>query len=166
MASGGIYKWADPGDDRDIPDTFSAVYEYPDKFHIPIRSYFGNEHYGYGEQFMGDEGTIEVNSRQHLYFYPEQYKNRAKTPELIPPQVKARKELTIDKPSNDNLAVQSHMRNFVASAMGKEQPIAPIAVGQQAAIGGHMATLSFKAGKKILWDDELRRIVSSIRCAY
>jgi predicted dehydrogenase len=154
MASGGIYKWTDPGDDRDTPDTFSAVYEYPDKFHILYSSYFGNEHYGYGEQFMGDEGTIEVNSRQHLYFYPEQYKNRAKTPELIPADVRARKELTIDKPGNDNLAVQSHIRNFVTSAMGNQQPIAPIRVGQQAAICGHMATLSFKAGKKILWHDE------------
>jgi hypothetical protein len=95
-----------------------------------------------------------VNSRQHLYFYPEQYKNRAKTPELIPAEVRARKELTIDKPGNDNLAVQSHMRNFVTSAMGNQQPIAPIHVGQQAAICGHMATLSFKAGKKILWHDE------------
>jgi predicted dehydrogenase len=78
VASGGIYKWTDPDDDRDVPDTFSAIYEYPEKFHILYSSYFGNEHYGYGEQFMGDEGTIEVNSRQHLYFYPESYSNQTR----------------------------------------------------------------------------------------
>lgn len=153
MASGGIYKWTDPGDDRDTPDTFSAIYEYPDKFHILYSSYFGNEHYGYGEQFMGDEGTIEVNSRQYLYFYPEKYTNRAKTPELIPAQVRERKELQIALPKNDNIAVQSHIHNYLMSVLGKEQPIAPVHVGQQAAIGGHMATLSFKANKKVLWDD-------------
>jgi predicted dehydrogenase len=157
MASGGIYKWADPGDDREVADTLSAIYEYPDKFHILYSSYFGNEHYGFGEQFMGDEGTLEVNSRQHLYFYPEKYSNRAKTPELIPADVKQRKEVQITLPKNDNLAVQSHIHNFLMSVTGQEQPIAPITVGQQAAIGGHLATLSYKSGKKVLWDDAAQK---------
>ncbi|HEV2689072.1 MAG TPA: Gfo/Idh/MocA family oxidoreductase, partial [Bryobacteraceae bacterium] len=30
MASGGIYRWTG-ADDRDVPDTLSAIYEYPDK---------------------------------------------------------------------------------------------------------------------------------------
>ena len=62
MASGGIYRWMN--DDREVPDTFSAIYEYPDRFHINYSSYFGNDHYGYGEHFMGNEGTIEVLNRQ------------------------------------------------------------------------------------------------------
>ena len=70
MASGGIYRWTDAEDDREVPDTLSAVYEYPDKFHINYSCYFGNDHYGYGEQFMGNEGTIEVLNRQYLNFYP------------------------------------------------------------------------------------------------
>ncbi len=157
MASGGIYKWTEAGDDREAPDTFSAIYEYPDKFHILYSSYFGNEHYGYGEQFMGDEGTLEVNSRQFLYFYPEKYTNRAKTPELIPAQVKERKELQISLPKNDNIAVQSHIHNFLMAIQAKEQPIAPVHVGQLAAIGGHLATLSYKSGKKVLWDDTAQK---------
>ena len=28
MASGGIYRWTDQNDDRDVPDSFSAIYEY------------------------------------------------------------------------------------------------------------------------------------------
>ena len=40
-------------------------------------------------------------------------------------------------------------RDFVKSSAA---PLPP-SVGQQAAISGHMATLSFKAGKKIVWDD-------------
>ena len=156
VASGGIYKWTEAGDDRDCPDTFSAVYEYPDKFHILYSSYFGNEHYGYGEQFMGDEGTIEVNSRQHLYFYPEAYTNQTRTgghPELIPADVKARKPYEEHKLGNDNLAVQSHIRNLMEAIQGQGQVIAPTRLGQQAAIGGHLATLSFKNQKKVLWDD-------------
>jgi predicted dehydrogenase len=29
VASGGIYRWTDAGDDRDVADTVSALYEYP-----------------------------------------------------------------------------------------------------------------------------------------
>jgi predicted dehydrogenase len=58
MASGGIYRWTGKTDDRDVPDCLSAIYEYSDRFHINYSCYFGNVHYGYGEQFCGNEGTI------------------------------------------------------------------------------------------------------------
>jgi hypothetical protein len=49
--------------------------------------------------------------------------------------------------------VEAHITNFLNAVRGKGQVIAPPTVGQQAAISGHMATLSFKAGRKIVWDD-------------
>ncbi len=147
MASGGIYRWTDSNDDRDVPDTFSAIYEYPSKFHINYSCYFGNDHYGYGENFMGNEGTIEVLNRQTLNFYPEKFRGKA------PANVAARKEVHVDLPGNDNKAVEAHMRNFVDAMNGKAKIIAPPEVGQQAAISGHMATLSFRNQKKIVWDD-------------
>jgi predicted dehydrogenase len=153
VASGGIYKWTESGDDREVPDTFSAIYEYPDKFQILYSSYFGSEHYGFGEQFMGDEGTIEVISRQYLNFYPEAYTNRAATPELIPQQVKARKPEQVALPKNDNKAVQAHLHNWFDAIHGQGATIAPPRAGQQAAVTGHLANLSFKAQKKILWDE-------------
>ncbi len=149
MASGGIYRWTDPNDDREVPDTFSAIYEYPDtKFHINYSCYFGNDHFGYGEQFCGNEGTIEVLNRQFFNYYPETFGGRA------PAALKERKEIHEHLPGNDNLAVQAHVRNFVNAVLGKEKAIAPASIGQQAAIGGHMATLSFKNGKKIIWDEK------------
>ena len=48
----------------------------------------------------------------------------------------------------------NHFRNFINAVLGKEKVIAPPDVGQQAAISGHMATLSFKHQKKIVWDDK------------
>ena len=146
MASGGIYRWTDPSDDREVPDTFSAIYEYPEKFHINYSCYFGNVQYGYGENFMGSEGTIEVLNRQVLNFYTEKLGGK------VIPAAAARKEFSESKPGNDNLAVQSHVRNFFEAIQGKAKVIAPVEVGQQAAIGGHMATLSFRNGKKIVWD--------------
>jgi len=149
MASGGIYRWTDKTDDRDTPDTFSAIYEYGNNFHINYSCYFGNDHYGYGEQLCGNEGTIEVMNRQDLYFTPESYKGKA------PASIAARKPIHLNGKAdfNESDGAINHFRNFVQAILGKEQVIAPPRVGQQAAISGHMATLSFKNQKKILWDE-------------
>ena len=146
MASGGIYRWADPADDREVPDTLSAIYDYADKFHINYSCYFGNENYGYGEQFCGNEGTIEVLNRQVLNFYTEKFRGKA------PAHIAARKEFTTNLPGNDNNAVQAHVKNFIDAVRGEGKVIAPPEVGQQAAIGGHMATISLRNNKKVLWD--------------
>jgi predicted dehydrogenase len=146
-ASGGIYRWT-TNDDRDVPDTLSAVYDYADRFHINYSCYFGNDHFGYGEQFMGNEGTIEVLNRQFLNFYPEKFNGKP------PAKVAERKELNQHLPGNDNNAVESHITNFLDAVKGKGKVIAPPEVGQQAAIGGHMATLSLRNNKKVYWDDK------------
>ena len=57
------HRWGPPEDDREVPDTLSAIYKYSDKFHLNYSCFFGNDQFGYGEQFMGNEGTIEVLNR-------------------------------------------------------------------------------------------------------
>jgi len=152
MASGGVYRWTDANDDREVPDTLSAVYEYSDKFHVNYSCYFGNDHFGYGEEFLGNEGTIQVLNRQILNFYPETFKGRP------PANVAARKEIHLEIPNNDNSAVQSHVKNFVMAVLGKDKVIAPPMIGQQAAISGHIATLSYRNGKKVRWDDSAKQV--------
>jgi predicted dehydrogenase len=149
MASGGIYRWTDKTDDREVPDTLSAIYEYDGGFHINYSCYFGNERYGYGEQICGNEGTIEVMNRQDLYFTPEAFKGKP------PASVKARQPIHLNGKNDFNEAdgAIGHFRNFIQAVLGNEKVIAPPTVGQQAAISGHMATLSFKNQKKILWDE-------------
>jgi predicted dehydrogenase len=150
MASGGIYRWHD---DRDTPDTFSAIYEYGDNFQLNYSCYFGNDHYGFGEQLCGNEGTIEVMNRQDLYFTPETFKGKA------PASISSRAPIHLNGRGDFNEAdgAINHFRNFILSVQGKEKPIAPPPVGQQAAISGHLATLSFKNNKKILWDEKTNK---------
>ena len=151
MASGGIYRWTDKDDDRDVPDTLSALYEYPDKFHINYSCYFGNDNYGYGEQFLGDEGTIEVMNRSLLTFSPQKFGGKP------PAHVASRKDMKVELPGNDNLAVEAHLRNLIEAVQGKATLVAPVEVGQQAAVSGHMATLSLRNNKKVIWDDKARK---------
>jgi len=153
MASGGIYRWTGANDDRDVPDTFSAIYEYPNNFHINYSCYFGNDHYGYGEQICGNEGTLEVLNRQDLHFYPQLLRGAA------PERVKARQEVHLNglKDFNEADGVLNHISNWIEAIRGNEKVIAPPTVGQQAAISGHLATLSFRQGKKILWDEKTNK---------
>ena len=146
VASGGIYRWHD---DRDVPDTLSAIYEYGDNFHINYSCFFGNDHYGYGEQVCGNEGTLEVMNRQDLYFNPESYRGKA------PASIAGRKPIHLNGKADfgESDGAINHFRNFIQSVLGNEKVIAPPSVGQQAAISGHMATLAFRNQKKVIWDD-------------
>jgi predicted dehydrogenase len=161
MASGGIYRWTDPADDRDVPDTLSAVYDYTDKMQLNYSCYLGNEFFGFGEEIFGNEGTIRVMNRQDLYFEPESYNSRrANSPNRAPENIKARAAIHINGPQEykESDGAINHFRNFIQAILGKEQVIAPPPVGQQAAISGHMATLSYKNQKKALWDDAAQKV--------
>jgi predicted dehydrogenase len=144
MASGGIYMWGAP-DDREVPDTLSAIYEYPDKFHLNYSCYFGNDEFGYGEQFFGHEGTLSVLNRQTLDYVPQKFNKKP---------IKGRAEVHLDyiKDFHQQDATADHVHNFLEAVLGKEKAIAPARAGQIAAIPGHMATLSYKNNKKIYWD--------------
>src|SRR6185369_297266 len=141
MASGGVYRWT-TNDDRDVPDTLSAIYDY-DKFQLNYSAYLGNEFFGYGEEICGNEGTIRVMNRTELFFEHEQYNSRRTgVSDRAPANIKARANVYINGPKEfqEVDGVNNHFKNFVNSIKGTEQPIAPPPVGQEAAIGGHMAT--------------------------
>jgi predicted dehydrogenase len=156
MASGGIYRWTAADDDREVPDCLSAVYEYSDKLQVNYSCYLGNEFFGYGEELCGNEGTIRVMNRQDLYFEHETYNSRRPgAVDRAPAKIKARAAVHLNGMEDFKEAdgAINHFRNYIQSILGNETPIAPPAVGQQAAITGHMATLAYKHEKKIVWDD-------------
>jgi len=148
VASGGIYMWGAP-DDREVPDTLSATYEYPnDRFQLNYSCYFGNDHYGYGEQFMGYKGTIEVMDRQNLLFSAQP---KFLTGAKFSSQPDLRMNYLKDFQQPD--ATAAHVRNFLMAVLGKEKPIAPAEVGQIAAIPGHMATRAYRENRKVYWPE-------------
>jgi hypothetical protein len=99
-----------------------------------------------------------VLNRQTLHYYPDTFDGQA------PAGVAARKELQADLPGNDNKAVEAHIRNWIEAMAGKAKVIAPTRVGQEAAISGHMATLSLRNNKKVMWDNQARKYRSAQAC--
>src|SRR6266496_6151412 len=99
-------------------------------------------------------------NRQDLYFEPEMYNSRRpNAPNRAPENIKSRAAIHINGPQEykENDGAINHFRNFIQSVLGKEKPIAPPPVGQQAAISGHMATISLKSQKKVLWDEQANK---------
>ena len=144
MASGAIYRWTDANDDRDTPDTFSAIYEYPGKLQINYSCYFGNVHYGYGEQLMGNEGHHRGAQPPGPLLPPGDLSRGCPTPVKNKPAL----HLNAAKDFKEADGAINHFRNFINAVLGKEQVIAPPDVGQQAAISGHMATLAYKRTRR------------------
>src|SRR5205085_2715119 len=115
MASGGVYRWTDKSDDRDVPDTFSAVYDYTDKLQVNYSCYLGNEFFGYGEELCGNEGTIRVMNRQDLFFEPETYNaRRANAANKAPEPIKSRKAIHINgmQEFKESDGAINHFKNF------------------------------------------------------
>jgi hypothetical protein len=99
-------------------------------------------------------------NRQDLYFEPETYNSRRpNAPNRAPEPIKSRQALHLNgqKDFGEVDGVQGHFKNFIAAIQGKEKVIAPPTVGQQAAISGHMATLSYKNQKKVIWDESANK---------
>lgn len=155
MASGGVYEWGPNfNDDREVPDTLSAIYEYPNRFHLNYSCYFGNDQYGYGEQFLGHNGTIEVMDRQNLHFYPQPKFIKGHAPFSDKPELHLNNIKDFQQPD----ATADHVHNFLMAVLGREKNIAPARAGQIAAIPGHLATLSYKNNRKVFWDEKLNKV--------
>ena len=69
VCNGGVHHWTQ--DDREVPDTVTAAYEYDDHFHLSYTAAFSTSHYSYGEQLCGSEGTMEIMGMRYLNVYPK-----------------------------------------------------------------------------------------------
>ncbi len=146
VASGGTYYWTN--DDREVPDTCSALYEYPESVHLNYSCMFANQHYGYGEQFFGSEATMEVMNLQDLHVYGETFGSRT------PDRIRARPEIHLNATRDFNQAnpTPDHIKNFIDAIKYGKPLNCDVQKGHEAAVTGHLATISLRQDKKVFWD--------------
>jgi predicted dehydrogenase len=65
VATGGIDYWKDG---REVCDNIEAIFEYPEGRKLLYSAVSYNGHYEYGEQIMGDRGTLEITIGKGIYF--------------------------------------------------------------------------------------------------
>ena len=68
MGSGHLIHWKKE-DERDVYDTVSAIFTYPNGVNMTFESIISNKHFGMGEQILGSKGTIDLVSG--LYYSDE-----------------------------------------------------------------------------------------------
>ena len=64
MGAGSLIHW-NKEDKRDVYDTVSAIFTYPNGVNMTFESIISNKHFGMGEQILGTKGTIDLVTAMH-----------------------------------------------------------------------------------------------------
>jgi predicted dehydrogenase len=170
MAMGQLYRWKES---RDVPDTLSAILQYPENFVVNLSSTFNNSGgTERGLQIFGTEGTLVLRG-DSLSFTPESkfddngwiidswpraleeayYKDPQVIASELPRKQKARvitgPERWDEIGRSDEIA---HAENFIHSVRTRTRPVEDATFGHRAAAVAHLINLSARQQKLVQWD--------------
>ena len=143
-------------DDRTIPDTVEAVFEYASGRLVIFGQYeaSGNPVFPYGEiELRGTQGTVYVSANGYQV-EPErggQFQDR--TPRMEPEKVQA-------KGGNHDLTTL-HARNFLDCMRTREKPNADVEIGHRSTSLSLMANISLMVEARLEWDGEKERFTNN-----
>jgi predicted dehydrogenase len=167
IASGGVDYWKG----HDWYDSVMAIYEY-DTAEGPVRAFYQtlttNSSRGYYEQFMGDEGTLEISeSSARGSIYRESWVEEAKWAKWVEngylkstkpaasagaavdaretvPAAKYDLPVTLDKPFH-----QPHLENFFDAVRGNAKLNCPGEIGYETAVAVLKVNEAIEAARKL-----------------
>ena len=151
MASGGVYAFKD----REVPDTFALLAEYPKGHSLVLSSSMANETHVPG-LIRGHEGTIMM--------VPDgRFEGRVDSI-TITPQTIARKKF---KERYGTIEVvleteprESHMENFLRCLRSREKPVLDADTAYRAMVTIGMSVQSYREGRVLYWDARREKVVS------
>ncbi|MDR3702661.1 MAG: Gfo/Idh/MocA family oxidoreductase [Candidatus Sulfopaludibacter sp.] len=153
-ASGGIYVHKD----REVPDTYSTVIEYPN-FYIEMSGSMANAGMGqyHKQAIYGHKGTLVIDRNQVLV-YPETYPElrQRSQPAQARPEAKVF-ELPPQAPQRD--ARTPHTTNFFACVRSRKQPNAPAELGYQIISAIKLGVYAYREGKTKLFDPKTQKVI-------
>ena len=138
-ATGGRHVFKDC---RETPDTVDAVFECPDYIMAySMRHGSGFPYHGamdHGIMFFGTKAMLRID-RASFEIFPEGAREPA---------------LTVKDQGQD----QHHKLDFLAAVRSRKKPAADALCGHLAAIPGHLANISLRVGRKLVWDPKTETI--------
>jgi len=157
-------------DGREVPDTLDALFDYG-SFCVTMSSTFNSATTaGQGIQFLGTDGSLSVilggamieQSEYKVEGYGYSIDSWPKgMQEAFMDQGNHRQESqgTGLKPAPDSITFESkpdatvlHLANFFDAVRTRRPSYETAEVGHYAASAGHMVNLSYRTGKKMMWD--------------
>ena len=135
----------------ETPDTLNVIWEYPGGWTVDYSLRETNSHNcegtSFGLMFYGTEATLYLD-RKGFEITPEKEHTPAKVVGLSPP--------TRPKPDEQS---PPHIRDFLKSMRSRLRPCADVEVGHRATTAVHLANISLRTGRKLLWDSEHETII-------
>jgi predicted dehydrogenase len=133
----------------EVPETATITMEYPENYMAVFTLGYKAMRYATFndqiKQFHGNKARFDVG-REWYALYPESNAINLK------PSEERR------APGSFNFATLSHIRNFVECIGSRKQPNAPVQAGQATNIVLSMAMDSYRAGRRLRWNAQARRV--------
>lgn len=119
----------------DVPDTFSAVYEYP-TFLATWTLCYGNSYEDSWKIFIqGKKATMVIDDDGYRVF-PEPWQR----PNIPPKAIHEYK---------GGIPTDPHVKNFLDCIKSRQEPNAPVEVGHNAVTGPHLANLALRQQRRV-----------------
>src|SRR5262245_48144662 len=119
----------------DVPDTFSAVFEYP-SFLATWTLCYGNSYEDGWKIFLQGKKATMVIDEDGYRVYPEPWRR----PNIPPAPIHEYK---------GGIPTEPHVKNFLDCVKSRQEPNAPVEVGHNAVTGPHMANLALRQQKRV-----------------
>ena len=163
MASGGIYSFKD---EREVPDTFHLMAEYPAGHSLVLSSSMANSQHipglirgHHGTIVMVDHGKFE-NLTEFITVKPELYRHRengeVKTLAIGGPDYLSKfgqDEIKIPVDNTKGM-MTAHIENFLECMRTREKPHLDVETGARAQAVINLAVQSYREGKVLYWDEK------------
>jgi predicted dehydrogenase len=120
----------------DVPDTFTAVYEYPTFLATWTLCYGNSYEDGWKIHIQGKKATMVIDDDGYrVYAEPWSRPN-------IPP--------AIIHEYKGGIPTDPHVKNFLDCVKSRQEPNAPVEVGHNAVTGPHLANLALRQQKRVV----------------
>jgi predicted dehydrogenase len=167
MASGGIYAFKD---EREVPDTFHLVAEYPEGHSLVLSSSMANSQHIPG-LIRGHEGTITMvphgefeGSTPNIILKPEIVRlpggEKGQWERGTFPGYKFGKD-EVKIPVDQYDMMQAHVGNFLSCMRTREKPHLDVETAGHAQILISLAVQSYQEGRVKYWDEKNWRALDS-----
>jgi predicted dehydrogenase len=165
-ALGGKYVMED---NRDIPDTLEAVWEYDHAlvtFSQDNATASPSNPGGFEMEFRGTEGTLFLNEGQGYQLIPEKVRTR-ELPALSPlarkenaEQTRAVKTIRETASLKGKADTADHARNFLDCVKSRKPTNCPVAVGHRSTSATLLAKIALRCGRYLAWDPKNERVTN------
>jgi predicted dehydrogenase len=179
VTCGGSYRWKKTYPEAEVPDVVNSLFEYPSlTYNVSLT--LNSENQGFGTCIMGTKGTIQIDEVKMTWFpedpledygwivnaWPEaQQREFVKQNSLVGlSQTWAPGTCTAPERYEHYSLVGDptdlHVKNFVESVRTRQPSPEGAVQGHNAALGAHIANLSYREGmRKVVWDGKKAAIV-------